>query len=85
MSMTPIKVVPRVQAIKAYVKGEKVYIGYLNKHDGAFYSTEQFPDKAIGNTPKERFLSIANFIRYTQLPHTRIKYAVQEDSVIFQG
>lgn len=77
--MGEIKIIDRDAAYEAYKNKKRVYIGYENKNDGAFWSFEQMKSYAKGNTDKEKFDSIVHSVKQIYLPHARIKYAICED------
>lgn len=74
--MSRLQLIDRQSAYKEYKNGNPVYIGYKDREGGAFWSFEQMKDKEKGNTKRERFDSVVNYMRYVYLPHTRIKYAI---------
>ena len=76
--MDGYETVNKRDAYMAFKNGEDVRIGYQHKDEGAYYSFSQFKDKASGNTAKEKFDSVVNYIRYYQLPHTQLKYAIKK-------
>lgn len=79
--MGRLQLIDRQSTYKAYKNGSPVYIGYKNKEGGAFWSFEQMKNKEKGNTEKERFNSVVNYMKYAYLPHTRIKYAIDSMKV----
>lgn len=70
--------VSKQEAYAAFKNGEDVRIGYQNKDDGAYWNFAQFKDKEKGNTTKEKFDSIVYYVKYYQLPHTQLKYAIKK-------
>lgn len=72
------RIIDRKTALKLYENGNYIYIGYKHKEDAEFWSFKQFQRAEKGTSAKERFNSIVAFFRNRILPHTQIKYAVDE-------
>lgn len=69
--------VPKTEALKAYINGKSVLVGYQNKHDGAFWSPRQFANILTGDRKKD-FEIIVKCVK-SYIPHTRIKYAINPE------
>jgi hypothetical protein len=70
--------VSQQEAFRAFKNGADVRIGYQHKDHGAYWNFKQFKDKESGNTAREKFNSIVEYVRYNIIPHTRLKYTIKE-------
>ena len=72
------RIIDRKTALKLYENGNYIYIGYKHKKFAEFWSFRQFQRVEQGSSAKERFNSIVDYFKKRILPHTQIKYAVDE-------
>lgn len=71
-----IKLCSKEECYNEFCRGNKVAIGYLNKNDGAFYSSKQFESEMKNFWANDlKFMFLLKQVKQ-QLPHTRIKYGV---------
>lgn len=71
-----VKICTKEECLQAFCHGNKVAIGYSNKKDGAFWSSEQFKSQMLDCWTNDfKFEYMVKQVKQ-YIPHTRIKYGL---------